>query len=107
MGTSIRKTTASISSSKQNTVRLCFIPNKGELTENHTDTTFDSFSEREAYILGSIIRELYYAQDTSTGILISMRLFSGLTIYQLACGINVNPTNEDWVQRKYNTGEKT
>lgn len=66
-------------------------------------TVFARFDNNVAFLVGDAIRHLYAAQSTSTGILIAIRLFSGLTLFQAACGENVNPTNEDWVRRKYNT----
>lgn len=69
--------------------------------------TFSAFDGEVAYALGQAIRGHYYSLKAATGILISIRLFSGLTLFQAACGRNVNPTNEDWVRRKYNTGEQT
>ncbi|UZJ53387.1 hypothetical protein CBS101457_002707 [Exobasidium rhododendri] len=56
-----------------------------------------------AFAIGETIRKNYYGLQSTTGILISIRLFSGLTLFQAACGQNVNPNNEDWVRRKYNT----
>lgn len=56
-------------------------------------------------MLGQNIRSTYQTMNASSGILISIRLYNGLTLFQSACGPNVTPNNEDWVRRKANTGE--
>lgn len=80
---------------------------------------FRKFDNEIAHKVGEKIRTIFYQQfssleDTSedesdygtdAGILITIKLFSGLTLYQAACGGNINPTNEEWVRLKYNTGE--
>lgn len=72
----------------------------------HTELTFSCFDSEVAFSLGTLIRSTYSSEEGErTGVLITIRLFSGLTLFQSACGPNVNPTNEDWVRRKFNTGE--
>lgn len=72
-----------------------------------SELEFEEFNNEVAYKAGEKIRTIFYEQfvKDGLGILITIKLFSGLTVYQAACGANINPTNEDWVRRKYNTGE--
>jgi hypothetical protein len=70
-----------------------------------TELTLTQFDGDIAFALGQTIRENYEGMRTTTGILITIKLFSGLTLFQSACGAGVNPNNEDWVRRKFNTGE--
>jgi uncharacterized protein (UPF0303 family) len=61
------------------------------------------FDASIAIQIGDIIRSRFESEFAGKSILVSIRLWSGLTLYQSALGPNVAPTNEEWVVRKTNT----
>ncbi|KAN0060253.1 hypothetical protein ACQY0O_007582 [Thecaphora frezii] len=65
------------------------------------------FDSTIAYQLGSLIRENFLATfDASTsGIVISIHLFTGHTLFACAVGSSpiIGPDNWDWIRRKSNT----
>ena len=64
-----------------------------------------AFNNDIALQIGSAIHKKLQEQYTSSSALVSIRLWSGLTPYQLAYGPSVTQNNEDWITRKTNTSE--
>ena len=75
-----------------------------------TKLILPSLSNETAFTLGSLIRSTFLATfDPATdGIVISISLFSGHTLFSCAVGNprKLGPDNWDWVRRKANTVER-
>ncbi|PWY97313.1 hypothetical protein BCV70DRAFT_68482 [Testicularia cyperi] len=68
---------------------------------------FESFSNDLAFELGSLVRSAFLStfDPTTDGIVVSISLFSGHTLFACAAGNprKLGPDNWDWVRRKTNT----
>jgi len=70
---------------------------------------FPSFTASDAWELGNILRSMFldttFASNKAAGVVLSIELFSGLTLFRTVVGndaVGVSPDNWRWVERKVN-----
>ncbi|KAG8928299.1 hypothetical protein FRC02_007108 [Tulasnella sp. 418] len=77
------------------------------ILEQEKNLRFPYFSSREAFEIGSAIREQFLKQQDegkfeNRGIVINIKTFSGHTLFTCSCGVDsaVGPNNWVWVEGK-------